>query len=72
MTSRTRVKTRDSTCQPVAGVQPSDLESWNEALDKLNRLNADLTSKVKKITKNEVAFVDKFSSKMILFSTIDK
>jgi len=51
VTSRTRVKTRDSACQPVAGVQPSDLESWNEALDKLNRLNADLTSKEEEILK---------------------
>ena len=34
------------TVHPCGGVQPKEVKQWTEALDRLNKLNSDLTSKV--------------------------
>jgi len=39
------------TVHPCGGVQPKEVKQWTEALDRLNKLNSDLTSKEEEILK---------------------
>ena len=52
ITSRQRASKeshRGSPTQHPGGVRPQEVKHWTEALDKLNRLNGDLTQKVSKL-----------------------
>ena len=42
----TRERARGSPSHPCGGVKPGELKQWTEALDRLTRINGDLTTQV--------------------------
>ena len=42
----TRERARGSPSHPCGGVKPGELKQWTEALDRITRINGDLTTQV--------------------------